>query len=99
MGYTTLKILSRTPRAATRGNPNPARQNVFLVTLSSFTEETSLSIRIIDLTGKVHLEQLVLTDKNGAAKVQVANTFASGLYLIEAFNGADRYVDKIVITR
>lgn len=89
--------LEATPSLSTY--PNPIQQNSFRVTLTEFDKSARISIRIIDLTGKVHLEQTLLTDGNGEANLQIANTFASGLYLIQASNGIDGYVHKISIIK
>lgn len=67
--------------------PNPAKNIVYLQTSTNFSLD---KIKITDLTGKV-----ILTQTTNTSLVNI-EALASGLYIVEALSGEEKYCSKLV---
>jgi hypothetical protein len=78
-------------------SPNPANS---LVTLYYSTEtETPLNISIIDLTGRIILQQNTLATQGDNTINLVTNQLPQGYYVVELNDGTAKMHEKLVIAR
>jgi hypothetical protein len=88
---TSVSVNELLEQNAIRIFPNPAA-NHFTIEFNGKLDGTNGELQIVDLTGRVVLEQTIRNQKS-----EIMNRFSSGIYFVKIIHGKKVYTEKLVI--